>query len=241
MAFTEKVGDEVWHQRLINCLGWLHMEVGSLDRAFELNQRGSEGARKRGDPETAANSELNLGDILVARGDLSLAGELLEGVHHLVKDPAVSEWQKWRYSMHLFASLGELWLARGDLVRTREFADRCLEIATGTTARKFLAWSWRLTGEIAWRRRQWDEAERALADAFAAARVVGNPTQLWKTHLAVGHLRAATGRTDAAREAYRAAREVVERIKAGLRDEALRTSAERASAFREVYDLSGPA
>jgi hypothetical protein len=33
-----------------------------------------------------------------------------------VQDPATSAWMQWRYSMHLFASLGELWLARGGTV-----------------------------------------------------------------------------------------------------------------------------
>jgi class 3 adenylate cyclase/tetratricopeptide (TPR) repeat protein len=241
LAFTEKVGDEVWHQRLLNCLGWLHIELGNLDPAFDLNRRGSEGARKRGDPETAANSELNLGDILIARGDLALAGELLEGVHRLVEDPAVSEWQKWRYSTHLFASLGELWLARGDPAHAREFVDRCLEVATRTRSRKYLAWGWRLAGEIARAQREWDDAERALGEALVASRTVGNPTQLWKTHLALGRLRAATGQHDVAREAYRAARGVVERTTAGLRDESLRATVERSPLFRELYDLSGPA
>jgi class 3 adenylate cyclase/tetratricopeptide (TPR) repeat protein len=241
LTFTEKVGDQVWYQRLLNCLGWLHIELGNLDQAFDLNRRGSEGARKRGDPETAANSELNLGDILVARGDLALAGELLEGVHRLVADPAVSEWQKWRYSTHLFASLGELWLARGDLARAGEFVDRCLEVATRTTSRNYLAWGWRLAGEIARARRHWGDAERELGEAMAAARVVGNPTQLWKTHLALGRLRTATGRHEGARDAYRAAREIIERTTGGVRDQGLRAIAERSPMFREVYDLSGPA
>jgi len=26
----------------------------------------------------------------------------------VIDDPAVSEWQKWRYSMHVFASLADL-------------------------------------------------------------------------------------------------------------------------------------
>ena len=114
LALSEKVGDEVLRHRLLNSLGWLYIELGDLDRALDLNRQGAEGARKRGDPETIANAELNLGDIFLAQGDLVLAQEFLDGVYRLVHDPATSEWMKWRYSMHLFASLGELWLARGD-------------------------------------------------------------------------------------------------------------------------------
>ena len=117
LALEEKVGNEPIRHRLLNCLGWLYSELGDLDRALDLNYHGSEEARKRGDPETIANAELNLGDIFLAKGDLALAQEYFDGIDRLVNDPATSAWMKWRYSMHLFASLGELWLLRGDHAR----------------------------------------------------------------------------------------------------------------------------
>jgi tetratricopeptide (TPR) repeat protein len=128
-----------------------------------------------------ANAELNLGDIFLAKGDLALAQEYLDGVYRLVKDPVTSDWQKWRYSTHLFASLGELWLARGDPAKAQEFADQCLELATRTNSRRYLVKAWGLKGESALARGQWDEAEGMLRQALALAQVIGNPTQLWKT------------------------------------------------------------
>ena len=95
---------------------------------------------------------------------------------------------RWRYSIHLFASLAELELARGDLAKARELADHCLELATRTNSRKYLVKAWRLKGEIALARRQWDEGEAALRQAMHIARAIASPTQLWKTHLAVGRL-----------------------------------------------------
>jgi class 3 adenylate cyclase/tetratricopeptide (TPR) repeat protein len=240
LVLSERIGDEIWQHRFLNCLGWLHTELGDLQTALELNRRGAEGARKRGDPETQANAQINVGDILVLQGDLALAGELLDEVLKMVEDRAVSAWQKWRYSTHLFASLSEPWLARGDVVRAREFVDRCLEVATRTTSRKYVAWGWRLTGDIARVGRHWDQAVRALGEAMTTARGVGNPTQLWKTHVALGRLPSATGRRREAAESYRSAREILERMKLGLRDEALGSSLERSPVFREVYDLSGP-
>jgi tetratricopeptide (TPR) repeat protein len=110
LALTEKVGDELLrhYPRLLNSLGWLFIELGDLDRALDLNRQGAEGAQKRGDAEMIANAELNLGDISLVKSDLALAQEYLDGVYRLVKDPAISDWMKWRYSTHLFASLGEL-------------------------------------------------------------------------------------------------------------------------------------
>lgn len=238
LALSEKVGDEVQHHRLLNCLGWLHIECGDLDRAIKLNLRGAEGARKRGDPETIANPEINLGDIFMAKGDLVLAQEFLDGVHRLVKDPATSDWMKWRYSTHLFASLGELWHLRGDTAKAREFADQCLDLAARTNSRKYVVKGWRLKGEIAAARRQWDEADGAFRQALAIAQAIGNPTQLWKTHLAFGQLQTERKELDAARQAYLAAREVIERVKASLRDPALRASLETAPAIRHVYELA---
>ena len=123
-------------------------------------------------------AELNLGDIALLKGDLALAREYLEGVHSLVKDPATSEWMRWRYSMHLFASLSAHGLARGDLSRARECADQCLELATRTDSRKYLVTGWRLQGEIALARGRWQDADRALREALAVARVIGSPTPL---------------------------------------------------------------
>jgi tetratricopeptide (TPR) repeat protein len=144
---------------------------------------------------------------------------------------------RWRYSIHLFASLAELELARGDLAKARELADHCLELATRTNSRKYLVKAWRLKGEIALARRQWDEGEAALRQAMDIARVIASPTQLWKTHLAVGRLHSEAKRADLARPAYQAARAVVEQVRAGFRSPELRFSFERAPLVQRVYDL----
>ena len=237
VALSEKVGDEVWHHRFLNCLGWLYIEVGNLDRALDLNRRGAEGARKRGDPETIANAEINLGDVFIAKADLTLAQEVLDGVYRLAHDPATSEWQRWRYSIHLFASLGELWLARGDPAKAWEFAERCLESATSTNSQKYLVKGYRLKGEIALVRRQWDEAEGALRQALTIAQAIDNSSQLWKTHLALGRLQAETKRRELAQRSLQAAREVIDQIKGRLQNPVLRASLEHSPVVQHIYDL----
>jgi class 3 adenylate cyclase/tetratricopeptide (TPR) repeat protein/ribosomal protein L40E len=237
IALSEKVGDEVQRHRMLNCLGWLYMECGDLDRAIDLSQEGALGARKRGDPETIANPEINLGDIFLAKGDLTLAREFLDGVHQLVRNPATSEWMKWRYSTHLFASLGDLWLARGDYSKAREFADHCLDIATRTQSKKYIVKAWRLKGEIALVRRQWDEAENALRQALTVAQAIGNPTQLWKSHAALGRLYTDTQKPELAGQEFRSAQEVIDRMKRSLRNPGLRASLESAPMIQRVYDL----
>jgi len=238
LEFSEKVGEEAFHLRLLNGLGWFYSELGDLDRALDLNRRSAEGGRKRGDPETIANAEINLGDVFLVQGDLAMAQELLDGVYRLANDPATSDWMKWRYSMHLFASYGELWLARGDIAKAQKFTDQCLEIATHTDSRKYLVKGWRLKGEIAFARRQWDESEVALRKALTIAQAIGNPTQLWKTHFAIGRNYTERKRQKQARQSYEAARKVIDQIKASLQNPGLRASLESSSLIQQVYDLS---
>jgi tetratricopeptide (TPR) repeat protein len=237
LLLSEKVGAEIRRLRFLNSLGWLYSELGDLDRALDLNRQSAEGARKRGDHEVIANAELNLGDIFIAKGDLALAQEYLDGVYRLVQDPATSDWMKWRYSTHLFASLGELWLAKGDAAKAREFAEQCLELAMPTNSRKYLVKGYRLKGEIALVRRQWDEVESMLRQALTIAEVIGNPAQLWRTHLALGRLYDATQKPERARQAYHGARQVIDRVKVSLQNPGLRASLEHSPLIRHVYDL----
>ena len=214
----------------------LHRVIGMTIEDLYKDQRASEGGRQRGDHESFANAELNLGDIALLRNDLALAREFLEGVHRLVKDPATSEWMRWRYSIHLFASLGELALARGDLDGAQTHADECLERATRTRSRKYLVKGWRLRGEIARARRSWDDAGHAFREAIAVAELIGNPTELWTTHMALGRLHSERRTPHAAQQAYDAARNVIEQTKSGLRNPRLRASLESAVLIRQVYE-----
>jgi DNA-binding NtrC family response regulator/tetratricopeptide (TPR) repeat protein len=241
LGFAEKVGDEAIHHRLLNCLGWLHAELGDLDGAVELNRRSAEVGRRRNDPGTFPNAEVNLGEVYLAKGDLAAAWEHLESAYRFWGDPHASAWMRWRYSMRLFASLGELWLARGDPARATEFADRCLDLATRTNSRKNLAKGWRLRGDIALARRALDDAGTAYRQALTVAEAIGNPTQLWRTHVAWARLCAVRRQPVEAGQAYRAAREVLGRVKASLQDPALRASLDAAPDVREVYDRAASA
>jgi tetratricopeptide (TPR) repeat protein len=238
LTLAERVGDEAIHHRLLNCLGWLHAELGDVTGAIELNRRSSEIGRRRNDPGTFPNALVNLGENYLTRDDLDQAGECLREAHGFFTDPGGSPWMRWRYSMRLFADLGAFWLARGDTARAESFANRSLELATRTGSRKNLAKGMRLRGEIALARRELDEAEGAFRQALAVAHEIGNPTQIWKTHAALGHLHGARRRPDAAREAYQAASAVIEGVKAGLREPALRESLASAPAVRRVNELA---
>ena len=95
---------------------------------------------------------------------------------------------KWRYSQHLYHSLGELWLTKGDAAQALEFAEECLKLAEPTMSRKNLVKGWRLKGQTLLAQGQEEQAEAALTRALTIAREIGNPPQLWKTYQALGAL-----------------------------------------------------
>jgi tetratricopeptide (TPR) repeat protein len=234
LALSEKVGDEAIHHRLLNSLGWLHFELGDLETAAELNRRSAVIGRRRRDDGTMANAEINLGDVLLAQGDLRGAAELFDGVERMARDAATSPWMRFRYSNRLWASMGELALAQGDLDRARARARQCLELATETNARKNLVKGCRLSGAIATAARRWGDAHEALNQALAIATSIGNPTQLWQTYAALAHYHAQRGDKDAARSAYSSARSVIDGILSGLSTSRLRGSLDKLRIVREL-------
>lgn len=223
---ARRCGDRQAEGQALVAMGQASWLGHHFDQSLDDSRQAAKIAEAIDAPSILAGSLLN--------GDLALAREYLQGVHRLVKDPATSKWMCWRYSIHLFASLGELALARGDLDGAHEHADECLERATRTRSRKYLVKGWRLCGEIAKARRMWEDADNALREALAVAEFIGNPTQLWATHMALGQLHSKRKTPEAAQQAYDAARNVIEHMKSGLRNPRLRASLESTPLIRRV-------
>ena len=238
LALSEQVGDEAIHHRLLNCLGWLYSELGDLDRARALNEQSATLGRRRDDPGSRPNAELNLGEIYLLQGDYAAAEEFFEGVYRFWQGPSTSEWMRFRYSIRLFSDMGELALARGDFEKASEMSNRGMEAASRTGSRKNLVKAYRLKGEIATARREWTEAEHYLGSALQIARSIGNPTQLWKTHVSFARLYEASGRREHAFKAYFSARAVVDKVHASLRKEDLRATFERAAFVQMIRSVA---
>jgi class 3 adenylate cyclase/tetratricopeptide (TPR) repeat protein len=242
LALAERVGDVNSVPRYLNSMAWLLSECGDFDRAVEMFGAAAERARKWPHAvgvEILAYCEVNRGDVFLDAGDLALATEFLEQGRRIVEDPATYPWMKWRYAMHLHVSQGELALARGDTARAERFAQEALDIATRTNARKYLVRIWRLRGEIARARRQWQEAEHELGRALAMAQVIGNPPQLWRSHAALGLLHTERKDGDAARRAFGSGRATVEGLRARLTRSELRTAIAQPPLVRLLYSEAG--
>jgi transcriptional regulator with AAA-type ATPase domain/tetratricopeptide (TPR) repeat protein len=237
LSLAERAGDEAVHHRLLNCLGWLYSELGDLDEAETLNVRSVEIGRRRSDPGTLPNAELNLGEIFWARGDLARAQEQFDGVFRYSTNPATSQWMRFRYSIRMFASLGELALARGDFSAAHAHSAECLELAVRWRSRKHLVKGWRLAGEIARAERSWDAAEGHFRKSRDLAISLANPVQQWKSELALGQFLRDAGRPDEAQHAFARALAVIERVREGLREERLRNALEKNPDVKLIQSL----
>jgi transcriptional regulator with AAA-type ATPase domain/tetratricopeptide (TPR) repeat protein len=226
-SLAERVGDETIHHRLLNCLGWLYADLGDLDEAEALNAVSARIGRRRSDPGTQPNAELNLADVFRMRGDLARAKDQYDEVFRFWKDLSASQWMRFRYSIRMFAGLGELAVAQGDLSTARAHKTSCLDLATRSGSRKNLVKGWRLAGEIARAERDWDAAEGHLLTSRDLAASLGNPVQLWKSELALGRCLQDGGRVDDARQAFQRAFAVMHGVRERLRDERLRQAFEK--------------
>ena len=238
VSLAERVGDEAIHHRLFNCLGWLYADLGDLDQAETLNAISAQTGRRRSDPGGQPNAELNLAEVFRVRGDLARAKDQYEAVYHYWKHPT-TEWMRFRYSIRMFAGMGEVALAQGDLSTARDHSATSLDLATRSGSRKNLVKGWRLAGEIARAERNWDAAEGHLRTSCDLARSLGNPAQHWKSEIALGRCLQGAGRADDARQAFQRAYAVMHRVRERLRDERLRQAFEKNPELSLVQALIG--
>jgi len=234
LNLTERTGEDVHWLKALNVSGWIVFECGDIESAIELNRRCADHPRTRVEPEILNNAHLNLADAFLSRGDVALASEFLVSVHRLVDDPAVSEWMKWRYTTHLFASLAELALAQGNLHDVDRWANQCLEIATPRNSRKYISRAWRLRGDAALARRQWQDAQAYLDRAVDVAQQIGNPSPLWRAHVSAARLAEHRDDWQAAGQSWKSAQQVINRMTTAIGDAAL---ADRLAALPLVREI----
>jgi len=237
LSLAERVGDEAIHHRLLNCLGWLYADLGDLDQAEELNSISARIGRRRTDPGTQPNAELNLAEIFCAKGDLARAQDQYDEVYRYWAHPDSNLWMRYRYSIRMFAGLGTLALARGDLSAARSHSAQCLELATRTASRKNLVKGWRLAAQIVHAEGGDDKAEGLFRKSLDFATSIGNPVQQWQSEIALGRFLSDVKRPDEAHHAFGRAFAQMQRVREGVRGERLKEAIDRNPDFRLLQDL----
>jgi tetratricopeptide (TPR) repeat protein len=244
VALSDRLGAKVYRCRSLNTLGWVHGEVYDLEAAIRYNREAAEAAYKVGDPELIRNAEINLGDDYLLLGDLEQAQRYLEKVYRDTQQRGQwgEEWMKWRYAQHLYHSLGELWLTKGDAAQALGFAEECLKLAEPTMSRKNLVKGWRLKGQALLAQGQGEQAQEALSRALTIAREIGNPPQLWKTYQALGALYESQADLERTQAAYQSAMDIIDGVAERLQDQELQRTflaARPVQAIRERLAQAG--
>jgi class 3 adenylate cyclase/tetratricopeptide (TPR) repeat protein len=244
LVLSDRLGNKVYRCRVLNSLGWVYGEIYHLEEAIRYNREGAAASYQVDDPEIIRNAEINLGDDYLLLGDLEQAQRYLEKVYRDTQQRGKwgEEWMKWRYAQHLYHSLGELWLTKGDAAQALEFADECLKLAEPTMSRKNLVKGWRLKGQALLAQGQGEQAEAALFQALSIGREIGNPPQLWKTYQALGALYESQADFGRARVAYQSAIDVIDEVAERLQDQELKRTflaARPVQAIRERLAQAG--
>jgi class 3 adenylate cyclase/tetratricopeptide (TPR) repeat protein len=233
----ERVGDVPVLGRALNTVGWIYAQLHHHTRALEWNRRSLEFVQSHPEfpePDIQMNARLNMADDLVALDRADEAEGQFRLIERVAEGPLPEAFAAMRYSQRLYHSFGALWLSRGDLARAAGYADRCLELAEGNSARKNVIKGRRLRAQVLIAQGRLEEADQDLAAALELAGEVGNPPQLWQTRAAIGDLRLAQGRPKDARLAYADAIAVIDIVAGALSDEELRNMFLTSSAVEAV-------
>jgi tetratricopeptide (TPR) repeat protein len=225
LAVAKRMGELFYLARSLNTMGWIYGELQDHRQAMTWNMQGIETAREANFsiPECECNGRLNLGDNLLALGQLDEAEKQFQKVEQVVRNPRPQDhYMLWRYSQHFFHSYGDLWLVRGDLNKAKAYADECLALAEQSNSQKNIVKGLRLRGQVLLAQGMLAEAGQELSSALKVALRVGNPTQLWKTYAVMGDLRQTQERPNDACRAYGDALAVIEEVAAGLKNKTLR-------------------
>jgi class 3 adenylate cyclase/tetratricopeptide (TPR) repeat protein len=222
---AKRMGESYRLARSLNTMGWIYGELQDPRQAMTWNMQGVEAAQEANFsiPECESNARLNLGDNLLALGQLDEAEEQFQKVEQVVRNPRpLDHFMLWRYSQHLFHSYGELWLARGNLDMAITYADECLALAQQSNSQKNIAKGCRLRAQVFLAQDRLGEALQELSIALEVAQRIGNPPQLWKTYAVLGDLRQAQGQTDETYRAYGDALSIIEKMATSLQNQSLR-------------------
>lgn len=224
LELTERLGERLYRCRTLNTIGWVHMDLLDWERGLSYNRQALEESLLVGDPEIIRNAQLNIADCLLARGETDEARAILEQVEResAVRGTWGEEWMKWRYSMHLFVSLGRAYLEGGDAMRALDYADRCCEAATAKRAPRYQVRGGRLRAEALLALGRDDDALAAIDEVLASP--YPNPAQRWRSLAARADVLNALGRVDEANAGRNEAVAVLRELGASLSDAELRAS-----------------
>jgi class 3 adenylate cyclase/tetratricopeptide (TPR) repeat protein len=229
--------------RCYNCLGWAHAEMYDFEKAFRFYNRALKNAiNLRKSPairysalEMQAQSEVCLMEYEFEKGNVD---DAWEHMMQFEKESTHADYDlvRERWETRMKDLKGMMLLSRGDLESAEEVAREYLDTSMKRGFKKNIGKAERLFGQILTMRGAHDLAEAKLLAGLAKLEEVGNPKQIWMTHVALARLYEKMGRPDLERERWQAAHSIIASTANGLQDERLRDTFVNAAPIREIME-----
>jgi tetratricopeptide (TPR) repeat protein len=237
-----EAGERYSTPKVTNSLGWAYHELCLFDKAIEYNNLSLDSFKELLGPRTSnlfeieSHTRLNLGENYLMKGNFKKALEHLELVYTNSLKPEYF-FNLWRYKPRCLLGLGELWLQKGDLSKAQFYQDEVTDHGWTTKFpyKKYQVRSGRLQGNIYAAQGRFDAAETELQQSLKCAKQLGNPTQLWKTHQALGDLLLKKSKSEDAKAQFQTALKVVQGISEGLTDVELKGDYLQSNPIQELF------
>jgi tetratricopeptide (TPR) repeat protein len=224
IKFSEETGEALSRAKGLNWLGWVYAELGWISEAKKLNKESYKAALEMGSgfEEVEGNAVVNLAENAVAEKDYGQAENYIEDFLKKAETDPGYLFIRHRWEVRQLCTSAEIFLYKGDPDEAMKCAQRAFEIAERTKNKRGMIRANRHMGEVYIKNMEFSKAENKLNVAISDAKKLGNPYQLWKTHLDLGKLKEAQDFNQQAQEQYREALEVIENIGSNLKDEKIR-------------------
>jgi tetratricopeptide (TPR) repeat protein len=237
IALGRRNNDRFWLPRLMSHLGWVHRELGALERARELDKDAVRTAQEQTVWVPEAEVLLNLCVDEVRDGHAERASAPLADLEARAEKGV---WLQWLSQLRVAAAAAEHWLVRRDRSRALGYADRASALARRLGARDYACAAERIRAELALEAGEdLDRAAASLDAALADLRLHPAPLEAWKAARLLALLRRRLGDEEGSRAAFAESARAVRTIAAGVRDERLREGFLAQAAVREVLEAAG--
>ena len=221
-AIARSLATGVWDGWAAATLGSVLLDLGAVDDAAEVLERGLDSAERiRSDNQTTrCTSQLAWARSL--QGDAEQASALAGRAAELLDRVSTPPGSAFLFGAHAYAALARVYLARGEpergqalLLPVLRASERFGWLEAATVTELVVGLCLEARGEV----------ERAITTLTRAAEVsdrAGIPTPSWEAHGALGRVLRAVGRPGEADEHAASAAATVERLCRGVSDDALR-------------------
>jgi class 3 adenylate cyclase/tetratricopeptide (TPR) repeat protein len=229
--------------RCYNCMGWVHSELYDLDQAQKFNTKALENAANLlkspgilfSALEMQAQTEVNLMENSFEIGRIDEAWDHITRFEEQ-SAPADYNYIRVRWETRMKDLKGTILMCRGDLDGAEKLARQNLEKSTERGYKKNIAKAEKLLGQILSRRSAYDFAEDNFKAALSKLREIGNPKQIWVTHVALARMYAKMKRPDLEREQWQTAAAEIQATADGLKNLRTQELFIQAAPVREILE-----